>query len=125
MIKYYKLDGKMVVQAADLLEWAAWIETADRRVALDEIDGIKISTIFLTLDHNFSVAGLQGRADPLLFETTVFMPDGEIGDMNRYFTWGEAEEGHKKIAELIKAQLADAEFLTKDALHDLMRKIKE
>lgn len=114
----------MIVLCNDLWEWAEWFETADRRVALDEIDGIRISTVFLGLDHNFSLLGLRGKADPLLFETMVFMPDGEIGDMNRYFTWGEAEEGHKTIAGLVRTQLADAEFLTKDALRDLMKKAK-
>ena len=116
---HYKLDGKMAVQCADLWDWAEWMQTGDNRVALDEIGGIRVSTVFLGLDHNWSRQG-----DPLLFETMVFMLDDEAGDMNRYFTWGEAEAGHKKIVELIKVQLADAEFLTKDTLRDLMKKAK-
>src|SRR5262245_14898324 len=110
----------------DLLKWARWFETAERQVAsdvvpnrephysldkerikeqkkayyrlfgelrknskLDDPKEILISTVFLGLDHQW----MDGP--PLLFETMVFNgPCNEFQE--RYSTWKEAEEGHKK-----------------------------
>jgi hypothetical protein len=64
----YKLDAHgEPIPEPDLLTWAAWLETADRHVALDIIGTTRISTVFLGLDHNFSDQG-----DPILWETMVF-----------------------------------------------------
>jgi hypothetical protein len=38
------------------MEWAEWIETAERHVANDLIDGVRVSTVFLGLDHAFGSA---------------------------------------------------------------------
>jgi len=76
----------------ELLEWAKWFETTDRHVGNDTINGYRISTVFLGLDHNFGVGA------PLLFETMVFGDDDEE-DMERYATYEEAEEGHKRFVE--------------------------
>lgn len=35
----YILDGHNAVPCDDLMRWAKWYETANRRVALDEKDG--------------------------------------------------------------------------------------
>ncbi len=69
----------------------------DRRVAETSIDEFRISTVFLGLDHGF------GKGDPLLFETMVFSPEGDPLQMNRYFTWEEAKEGHRAFVEEYKA----------------------
>jgi hypothetical protein len=62
-----------------------------KHIALDEINGKRISTVWLGLNHNY----FGGK--PLIFETMVF---GERGGheeyMDRYSTWDEAVEGHKK-----------------------------
>jgi hypothetical protein len=63
----YILDGQIPIPVGDLVEWAQWFEKADRHVAQDVIEGIRISTVFLGLDHSF------GRTPyPILFETMVF-----------------------------------------------------
>lgn len=116
-IRYYKLAGKMVVECP-FLEWAYWFETADRRVARDEVAGIEISTVFLGLDHNFF-----GKSDPLLFETLVFLPDGTTGKMRRYFTWVEAEQGHKEITDLIRAEAMNADLDAADIISQAMLKM--
>ena len=102
MRNYYKLEDKNVVQCKDMMEWAAWYETAcltgDRHVALDFIAGIRVSTVFLGIDHNFSMSGR-----PILFETAVFVGRwGRDVDMFRYCIYEDAEAGHKKIVEEIK-----------------------
>jgi len=90
MITKYVLNGKEVVPCSDLIEWAKWIESADREVARDDIGDVRISTVFLGLDHSF------GEGPPLLFETMVF-GGPQDQKMDRYSTWEEAEEGHKKM----------------------------
>jgi hypothetical protein len=92
----YKLDGHKPVAVHDIREWAMWFETADRRVAEDTIDGQRVSTVFLGVDHNFS-----GDGPPILFETLVFGGplDGEGG---RCSTWEEAKEQHWAIVSRLR-----------------------
>ena len=93
----YILKGKEVVPCSDLMEWAKWVESADRKVAQDTIGDSRISTIFLGLDHQF------GDGPPLIFETMVF--GGPLSDeMDRYSTWDEAAEGHAKMVARVKEE---------------------
>lgn len=84
------VDKKVVIEP-DLLKWAAWFETSDRRVAytiLNRRKGIYVSTVFLGLDHGF-----QG---PLWFETMIF--GTSLNDSQwRYATWEEAMRGHAEM----------------------------
>lgn len=92
---YYILDENgdpKVVE--DILEWGEWFETADRIAALDEMNGIRVSTVFLGLNHNF------GQGLPLLWETMIFGGDHE-GYQDRYSTLDEAKEGHQRAVRLI------------------------
>ena len=96
----YKLDGHKVVLCENLMEWAQWFGTADRHVAKTILKGqdntdIKVSTVFLGLDHNY------GEGKPVLFETMVF-GGAHDGEMERYTTWEEAEEGHKRMVDKVK-----------------------
>jgi hypothetical protein len=105
----------------DTLEWGRWMETADRRVCqdYDEGDGekqIRISTVFLGLDHNF-----HGNR-PLLYETMVFIKDDTInpilgralpremdGTTRRYSTRDEAVIGHQEVCELVMKAIRESE----------------
>ncbi len=62
----YILHGKTAIPCDNLFAWAQWFEAADRLVAKTEVGDVRISTVFLGLDHNF------GEGDPLLFETMIF-----------------------------------------------------
>lgn len=88
--------GHIIVPEPDMLTWARWHATADRRVALDEVaPGIEVSTVFLGIDHG------SGNGSPILFETMVFGDYGG-GDTQRYATWDEAAAGHcAKVVELL------------------------
>lgn len=67
-----------------------------RRVGEDIISGIRISTVFLALDHRFY--GDEGP--PILFETMIF--GGEHDQyQERYCTWNEAVEGHRHAVLLV------------------------
>lgn len=96
MNRKYILDGKTPV-LCDLMTWALEFDKANRTVAKTEIGDVLISTVFLGLDHNW------GAGPPLLFETMIF--GGELDqEQERYSTWDEAEEGHKKMVERVERE---------------------
>jgi hypothetical protein len=88
--------GHIPVPEPDAEAWGQWYATTERHVADDEIaPGVRVSTVFLGIDHNFG-----DRGPPILFETMVF-DDYEDGRQIRYATWGEALAGHQAVvAEL-------------------------
>jgi hypothetical protein len=86
---HYILDAQHRAVAVDYETWARWFEQGvdGRRVAHTILPSCEISTIFLSLDHQF------GQGPPLLFETMVF--GGSLDqECDRYSTWAEAEAGH-------------------------------
>lgn len=67
-----------------------------KRVAIDYIDNIKISTVFLGWDHSF-----MDESTPILFETMIF--GGEHDEFQRrYKTYNEALQGHTEAVEMVK-----------------------
>jgi hypothetical protein len=106
----YILKGKEVVAEPDLMKWAKAFEKTDRvikqeaiatgmsfetpmsattvNLAEGKLEGCRISTVFLGIDHN-----LEGDGPPLLFETMVF--GGKLDqEQDRYATYDEALAGH-------------------------------
>jgi hypothetical protein len=98
---YYILVDR-VPFAVDVLTWGKWFGNFDnRRVAKDHIGKVRVSTVFLGLDHNFF------GGDPLLFETMIF--GGALnGEMWRYATYSDAERGHAEA--VAKARIAAAKI---------------
>lgn len=92
------------MECENVIDWALWYGRAsvsgERHIALDEIAGIRVSTIFLGIDHGFSF--FNEEAKPVLFETMVFAGDWSEEEMRRYCTYEEAEAGHKEIVANIK-----------------------
>lgn len=102
-----------------------WFEKANRTVArthFSEFD-LKVSTVFLGLDHNYGPSG-----PPILFETMTFgppetvewpqlpgkrkqrktfvaRPESDLGGMDRYATWDEAIIGHGRIVGAVRCAL--------------------
>lgn len=98
MTATYILDGHEPVPC-DIETWKRWFESADRQVAETIQDDVRVSTVFLGIDHNFG--DLFGR--PVLFETMVFVGHDNVA-CDRYRTWDEAEAGHKRwVVEVFKA----------------------
>ena len=89
--KYILINGKPVPEP-DLMKWGTWMQTGDRIVQQDDVDGVKVSTVFLGLDHNF------GDGEPVLYETMVFGGKHDGFD-ERYSTLEEAEKGHKEAVK--------------------------
>jgi hypothetical protein len=66
-----------------------------KRVAEDRIGEAWISTVFLTVDHQF------GDGPPILFETMIF--GGPYADAQwRYATWDEAVAGHARVVTALR-----------------------
>ena len=96
-MNHYILVGKEPVLEPDLIKWGHWFgnnPVENRRVAHTRLASCSVSTVFLGLDHRFG-----GDGPPLLFETMVFLCEGEVSEYadyveKRYSTWAEAEAGH-------------------------------
>jgi len=84
---------------AAMREWGRFFEdTENRRVGVDEIGDVRVSTVFLGLNHAFF------SEEPLWFETMVFGGDHDQ-DMERYATWEQAEAGHREVVRRLKEGL--------------------
>lgn len=87
----------------DVRKWAKWFESAGLKRLVGDTNvlesGVRVSTVFLGLDHNF---GLEGK--PILFETMIFGSDKKIFKeyQERYCTPEEAEKGHRAAVRFVK-----------------------
>lgn len=97
----YILDENGEPKAVDILTWGKDFEMADRRVAVDMIGDLKVSTVFLGLDHNFSDEG-----PPVLWETMVFGLPGDEEIMLRYTSKTDALEGHKRTCDEMRGRIS-------------------
>lgn len=91
----YILKYRKPIPCPDLFVWGKWMERGNRRVRHTIIGDIRISTVFLGLDHNF-----LGEGKPILFETMIF-PDG---DQWRCGTWRQALTQHRVAVGIIKGE---------------------
>jgi len=96
---WYTLDNNnKPIAAASITEAAKWLdENLERKVVKQDHldDGVWVSTVFLGLDH----AWPKGNT-PILWETMIF--GGEHDQyQDRYTSYEDALEGHKKALTLI------------------------
>ncbi len=92
----YILDNRKAVPVSDLMTWVTWFEKAERHVANTKIGDVRVSTVFLGMDHSF------GDGPPLLFETMIF--GGEHNEFQeRCSTWEQAEAMHERALSLVRA----------------------
>ena len=97
MSVFYVLEGKEVVCVGDDVElWSQRFELDNRQIGDDHIDGVRVSTVFMGVDHNFDPDG-----EPLLFETMIFGGEHDK-ERWRYSTFDEAEAGHVRAVDLVK-----------------------
>ena len=91
----YILKDGVPVKCDDVLKWAKEFKKSDRIIAQDELGGVRVSTVFIGIDHGL------GFGKPLLFETMIF--GGEHDEyQERYSTIEKAKEGHKKALSLVE-----------------------
>lgn len=98
---YHKLDENKNVIPSSLKEWADFVEgrlpTNYKHIGDDEVNGKRISTVFLGLCHSFDPCNNV----PIVFETMIFDSDHGIYQ-DRYSTYKEAEDGHHRAIEWVK-----------------------
>lgn len=94
-MKNYILNGKIPVIEPSIIKWGEWYSSeANKHVDVTEFDGVRISAVFLGLDHCYD------GGEPILFETMIF--GGEHDQyQDRYSTWDEAVKGHKEAINLV------------------------
>ena len=113
MNQLYVLDDNGEPRAVeDVNEWAAWFKNASRtivgphgmcarHVAKDVVGDYTVSTIFLGLDHSF-----LGEGRPILWETMVFGPEGDIDVDEEYFmrqaTRADAAKWHEHVVASLR-----------------------
>lgn len=102
LMGWYTLDENKNPVRCGVFAANHMLGSPDKIVKQEWINGVKVSTVFLVLDHN-----LNGHGAPILFETMTFT--GRKGSLKkldqwtwRYCTWEQAERGHAIIRELIK-----------------------
>ena len=98
MSEWYILENGEPKPVDDMMTWAVWLENnlASRHVADDVIDGVRVSTVFLGMDHS------HGLGQPLIFETMVF--GGPLdGAQDRYTTTDQAIEGHNAMCVRVRS----------------------
>jgi hypothetical protein len=100
---FYKLNNDKSISPCSDIEWdkqiSEMIRTMTKHVADEDVNGNRISTVWLGMDHNWGEKG-----PPHLFETMIFSPPESFIHRHlwRYSTWDEAVEGHKKAVEWVK-----------------------
>ena len=93
-MRYYKLTKDKKVVAVSEEEGIAQFGE-DRIVDYNEDKEYSVSTVFLVMDRGWGAPG-----PPLVFETRVSSLDSMVEpDMERYSTWEEAKEGHRKMCK--------------------------
>lgn len=91
--KYILNEFGNPVKCHDLITWGKWYQRADRNIAADEFEGVRISTVFLAVDYRWN------DGPPLLYETMIFNGPRD-GYQERYSTKQEALEGHRRAVIL-------------------------
>jgi len=103
--RHYILDGKVTVPVDDVIEWAQQFKRDSVHVGDSTVNGVRVSTVFLGLNHEY-----DPRKPPLLFETMIFGGEHDQACW-RYGTWDEAEVGHERIvADLQAGRVPDDEY---------------
>lgn len=123
-LKRYRWDrsGEPVRDTGPAKDWLIWYEGFDRQVAMTEVGGVRVSTIFTGFDLDLN----RPAAEPALFETMIFgCPGIETGDyQERCGTVEGVWQQHRKAVEEVRRRLkAEREKMTPDRFEAEMRKI--
>lgn len=95
---YYKLDEDKNVISCSREEMGDWFDENNWLVKQEIVNEKFVSTVFLHICHNY-----LEEEKPVVFETMI--KDGLKGEwlnyQERYCTWKEAEEGHKRAVQWV------------------------
>lgn len=99
MTRYYVLDDAgEPVQVPDLMSWGRLVgSNRNRHVGDDMIGEVRVSTVFLAIDHSFM------GGEPILWETMTFGPEPWDERQWRYHTRAAALAGHAAVVEAVRS----------------------
>jgi hypothetical protein len=126
-VTYYVLGPDGEPREATQEEWSAWSKDADwekhHRVAEWSTEQVRVSTVFLAIDHSHGMGG-----PPILFETMVFLAKGvtrvgPYGDNEcwRSCTRAEAQADHDRVVLMCRAFLGEFGQAVLDAAETAVR----
>jgi hypothetical protein len=95
----YVLDKNgQPVPERDVLKWGRWMETKERILWHDRVEGVLVSTIFLGVNHGWGKEGL------ILWETMIFPVEGKWAEdyQRRYASRQAALKGHLKVLRILR-----------------------
>ena len=112
-MKCYRLNEEKEPIPCTILEAGRVFEDGDsRKVAVDVIGSVRISTVFLCFDHGFN-----SEKPPVLWETMIFLEDSpsqgnaalqELKDyQERYSSHEDALQGHKAAVEQVRKAMGE------------------
>lgn len=91
----YDEAGKPVV--TDATTMAKWLTNDRRRLAWDEIGSLKVSTVFLGINHQWE------EGPPVLWETMVFGLSDDADEIQvRYTSQAAALIGHHRVCAKVR-----------------------
>jgi hypothetical protein len=96
LTRYYLLQKDRTLRRVSSREWAHWFEAdrMQRQIANHVIGGVRVSTVFLGLDHG------DGTGPPIVFETMIFGgPHNEYQE--RYSEYKDAVAGHWRALAMV------------------------
>jgi hypothetical protein len=101
--QYILNDKGEPIPEPNLFKWGMWIENNKRHVADETIEGVRISTVFLGLDHRFHEPG-----PPILWETMIF--GGPLNEEANRCTGSreQAEAMHAEMVARVRASLINS-----------------
>lgn len=109
MMHCYDKDGNPI--SSDRWGELAWAPTGElteyARIGEDYVGAVRVSTVWLGLDHNW------GGGPPLIFETMLFGYPEEDSPMTRYHSEAAARCGHARVVSDLREGRAPW-FLTGD-----------
>jgi hypothetical protein len=101
-MSWYILTTDNEPVAVSITEAAQWMEDNPTRIQIgyDELtdfngDDVRVSTVFLGLDHSWNNLGL------ILWETMIFGGEHDQNYQERYTSYEDALEGHQKAIDFI------------------------
>jgi len=99
MSMFYLLNDDHSITPCSPEEWENQVKemfkNKTKHVNEELVNGNRVSTVWLGLDHN------HFGGEPLLFETMIFNSSGDDIYCERYSSWDEAVEGHKKAVQCV------------------------
>lgn len=106
MARLYVLQAGIPIPTNDMEAWSMFMGSGERVLKTTDVftpgaETVRVSTVFLGLDHNFF-----GGGPPILWETMVFGGPHDTAQ-RRYSSAKDALEGHQKTVSGLRERVTE------------------